>query len=59
MRARRKRGRCNCPGASHSNCEVTQEIRQPVSRHHDTQDIRSTLEEAELEMQDTYNGEIP
>jgi hypothetical protein len=59
MRARRKRGRCNCPGASHSNCIVTQELRSPVSRHHDTQDIHAALQEAELEIQDTLNGEIP
>ena len=59
MRARRKRGRCNCPGAEHSNCEVTDMIRQPVDRYMDKRDIEKDLAEFELEMEDTYNDEYP
>lgn len=57
MRARRKRGRCSCPGAYHSNCEVTDMIRQPVDRYMDKRDIEKDLAEFELEMEDTYNDE--
>jgi hypothetical protein len=59
MRARRKRGRCSCPGASHSNCEVTQDIRQPVTRDADRRDVEKDIYEFELEMEDTFNGEQP
>lgn len=57
MRARQKRGRCHCPGSEHSNCEVTQEIRQPGTRHMDRRDYEKDLAEAEREMEDTFNDE--
>lgn len=57
MRARRKRGRCHCSGPEHSNCEVTQEIRQPATRHMDHRDYEKDLAEAEREMEDTYMDE--
>lgn len=57
MRARKKRGRCHCAGSSHSDCEVTQEIRQPGTRHMDKRDVEKDIYEFELEMEDTYMDE--
>jgi hypothetical protein len=57
MRARRNRGRCGCPGAEHSDCEVSQEIRYAGTRLMDKRDIEKDLAEFELEMEDTFNDE--
>jgi hypothetical protein len=57
MRARKNRGRCPCPGADHSNCGITEEIRHAGTRDMDRRDIEKDIYEFELEMEDSYNGE--